>query len=88
MAQPTAVNDQITDAVTQSSVKVLGDAPALALGSLYQATAQALSNAAHNAVNNQQQTYVTAQASTTQGVALLYSIDTTSTGVARKILSS
>ena len=88
MAQPTAVNDQITDAVTQSSVKVLGDAPALALGSLYQATAQALSNAAHNAVNNQQQTYVTAQASTTQGVALLYSVDTSSTGVARKILSS
>jgi hypothetical protein len=88
MAQPTAVNDQITDAVTQSSVKVLGDAPALALGSLYQATAQALSNAAHNAVNNQQQTYVTAQASTTQGVALLYSVDTGSTGVARKILSS
>ena len=88
MAQPTAVNDQITDAVTQSSVKVLGDAPALALGSLYQATAQALSNAAHNAVNNQQQTYVTAQASTTQGVALFYSVDTSSTGVARKILSS
>jgi hypothetical protein len=88
MAQPTAVNDQITDAVTQSSVKVIGDAPAIALGSLYQATAQALSNAAHNAVNNQQQTYVTAQASTTQGVALLYSVDTASTGVARKILSS
>lgn len=88
MAQPTAVNDQITDAVTQSSVKVLGDAPAQALGSLYQATAQALSNAAHNAVNAQQQSYVTAQAATAQGVALLYSIDTTSTGVAQKILSS
>ncbi|WP_334161299.1 RebB family R body protein [Phenylobacterium sp.] len=35
------------------------------------ATGQALSNAAHNATNNQQQSYVTMQASTTQGVATL-----------------
>ena len=27
MAFPTAVNDQITDSVTQANVKVLGDAP-------------------------------------------------------------
>lgn len=33
------------------------------------ATNRALSNAAHNATNNQQQSYVTDQASTTQGVA-------------------
>ena len=50
MAFPTAVNDQITDAVTQSNVKVLGDAPAQAMSSLYQATAQAMANAAQNAV--------------------------------------
>ncbi|HVI30786.1 RebB family R body protein [Phenylobacterium sp.] len=37
------------------------------------ATSQALSNAAHNATNNQQQSYVTMQASTTQGVATLLS---------------
>ena len=42
MAFPTAVNSQITDAVTQTNVKVLGDAPAMAMGNLYQATAQAL----------------------------------------------
>ncbi|HEX8697647.1 MAG TPA: RebB family R body protein, partial [Myxococcaceae bacterium] len=47
MAFPTAVNDQITDAVTQANVKVLGDAPGIALGNLYQATSQALSIAAH-----------------------------------------
>lgn len=35
-------NDQITDAVTQTNVKVLGDAPALALGSLYQSVATKL----------------------------------------------
>ena len=82
MAFPTAVNSQITDAVTQTNVKVLGDAPAMALGNLYQATAQALANAAHNATNAQQQSYVTAQAATTMGVATLYSIDTASAGEA------
>jgi len=62
MAFPTAVNDQITDSVTQSNVKVLGDAPAQAMGSLYQATAQALANAAHNATAVQQQANTVAQA--------------------------
>ncbi len=80
MAFPTSVNDQITDSVTQANVEVLGDAPATAMGNLYQATAQALSNAAHNATSAQQQTAVTAQAATTMGVTTLYSIDTASTG--------
>ena len=89
MAFPTSVNDQITDSVTQANTKVLGDAPAIAMGNLYQATAQALANAAHNATNAQQQSYVTAQSATTMGVATLYSLDTASTGVATKdILSS
>jgi hypothetical protein len=89
MAFPTSVNDQITDSVTQANVKVLGDAPAIALGNLYQATAQALANAAHNATNAQQQTNITAQAATTMGVSTLYSLDTTSSGIATsKILSS
>jgi hypothetical protein len=76
MAFPTAVNSQITDSVTQSNVQVLGAAPAVAMGNLYQATAQALANAAHNATMAQQQMYVTAQAATTAGVALLYSLNT------------
>lgn len=71
MAFPTAVNDQITDSVTQANVKVLGDAPAMALGSLYQATAQALGIAAQNAVANQQQTNILSQAATTQSVIAL-----------------
>jgi phenylpyruvate tautomerase PptA (4-oxalocrotonate tautomerase family) len=65
MAFPTAVNDQITDAVTESNVKVLGDAPATALDELYLATAQALSNAAHNSTVAQQQGSVLAEAVTT-----------------------
>jgi hypothetical protein len=70
MALPTAVNNQITDSVTQTNTKVLGDAPTIAMGNLYQATAQALANAAHDATTNgQQQSHVTAQAATTAGVA-------------------
>jgi len=87
MAFPTAVNSQITDSVSQVNTKVLGDAPSIAMGNLFVATSQALSNAAHNATNNQQQSYVTMQASTTQGVSTLYSVDTASDGVAtREIL--
>ena len=89
MAFPTSVNDQITDSVTQANTKVLGDAPAVAMGNLYQATAQALANAAHNATTSQQQTNITAQAATTMGVTILYSIDTASDGIATsKILKS
>jgi len=84
MAFPTSVNDQTTDSVTQAGVQVLGTSPAIAMGNLYQATAQALANAAHNATLAQQQLYVTAQAATTMGVALLYSLDTASTGAATK----
>lgn len=84
MAEPTPVNPQITDSVTQANVQVLGESPAMAMGNLYQATAQALANAAHNANTAQQQTAITAQAATTQGVAILYSIDTASTGAATK----
>ena len=75
MALPTAVNSQITDAITQGNTKVLGDSPAIAMGNLYQATAQAMANAAHNATANQQQGNITMQASTTAGVTTLYGID-------------
>jgi Killing trait len=89
MAMDTMVNGQITDAVTQANVKVLGDAPAIAMGNLYQATAQALSNAAHNATFAQQQTNMIAQASTTQGINLIYGANTVTEGaVAEKINQS
>jgi len=87
MAFPTAVNNQITDSVTQANVQVLGSSPAIAMGNLYQATAQALANAAHNATLAQQQMYVTAQAATTMGVSLLYSLDTGATSAAIKKIS-
>jgi len=81
MAYPTGVNSQITDSITQVNTKVLGDSPAMAMGNLYMATSQALANSAHNATNSQQQSNMTAQASTTMGVTTLYSIDTASDAV-------
>lgn len=88
MAYPTSINSQITDAVTQANVHTLGTSPAVAMSNLYQATAQALANAAHNATTAQQQANILAQASTTMGVAILYSLDTASTGKATaKILA-
>jgi hypothetical protein len=80
MAHPTAINDQITDSVSQVNTKVLGDGPAVAMGNLFVATSQALSNAAHNATSAQQQTGLTSQATMSQGVATLLSIDTASAG--------
>lgn len=79
---PTVVNGQITDSITQANVNVLGDAPVIAMGNLYQATAQALGNAAHNATAAQQQTGIVAQQAMEQGIAILYAIDTASTGKA------
>ena len=76
MAYPTAVNDQITDAVTQSNVKVIVESAAVALSNLYQATSSALANAIQNATFAQQQSNLIHQATTTQGVNLIYAVDT------------
>lgn len=81
MALSTAVNDQITDSITQVNTKVLGDAPAIAMGNLFVATGQALGLAALNATNAQQQNNMTAQAATTMGITTLYSINTATTGI-------
>jgi hypothetical protein len=71
MAFPTAVNSEITDSVTQANVQVLGDAPAIAMGNVYQAVAQALATAAQNAANAQQQNFALAQAVTASCVRSL-----------------
>lgn len=84
MAEPTSVNPQITDAVTQTNVKVLGDAPAQAMASLYQSVAHSVGIAMENAVNAQQQIATLSQAAATQGISLLYSVDTAATAVAAK----
>ena len=87
MALETALNSQITDAVTQANVKVLADAPAMALGNLYQMISSSLGLAAQNAVMSQQQSNIIHQASTTQGVNLIYAVDTAAVADASEKIS-
>jgi hypothetical protein len=82
MAYPTPVNDQITDAVTQSNVKVLGDAPAMAMGAVFQSLAHSTGILFENAISAQQQLSIASQAATNQGVIQIYSLDTMAGAVA------
>ncbi|PTT77496.1 RebB family R body protein [Chryseobacterium sp. HMWF035] len=84
----TKVNDQITDAVTQANIKVLGEAPAMAMGNLYQAMAHSTGILFQNAVSAQNQQNILAQAATKQGVMQIYSIDTVADAISiTKILN-
>jgi hypothetical protein len=86
MAFPTSVNDQITDAVTQSNVKVVGEAPAMALGSIYQTMAHSTGILFENAVAAQQQQNTLTQAAANQGVMQIYTLDTTAAaGASEKV---
>lgn len=82
MAIPTAVNGQITDAVTQSNVKVMAEAPAMAMGAIYQSLAHSTGILYENATSAQQQLAISAQAATNQGVIQIYSVDTMAGAVA------
>lgn len=74
MAMPTPVNGMITDSVTQANVKVLGDAPAMAMGAIFQSLSHSTGILYENAVSSQQQLGIAAQAATNQGVIQLYSV--------------
>ncbi|MBA4806079.1 RebB family R body protein [Brevundimonas sp.] len=87
MALPTPVNGMITDAVTQANVKVLGDAPAMAMGAIYQSLAHSTGILYENAASSQQQLAIAAQAATNQGVIQIYSVDTMAGAVAASKIS-
>ncbi len=82
MAYVTPLNAQITDAVTQANVKVLGDGPAMAMGTIFQSVAHSTGILYENATSSQQQLSIAAQASTNQGVIQIYSVDTMAGAVA------
>lgn len=73
MANPTAVNDQITDAIAQSNVQVVSESPAVAMGNLYQTTASAISISMQNAVANQQQNNTVATTATAVSIEKILS---------------
>lgn len=72
------VAQQITDAVTQTNVKVLAEAPAMAMGTIYQSLAHSTGMMFQNSVIAQQQQNMLQQAASTQGVIQMYSVDTLS----------
>lgn len=87
MAMPTPVNGQITDSVTQANVEVLGTAPSMGMGSIYQSLGHSTGIMFENAVGSQQQLAIAAQAATNQGVIQIYSIDTMAGAVATSKIS-
>jgi hypothetical protein len=74
MADTQGVDTQISDAISQTNVTVIGEAPAVAFGSLYQTIGNTVANAAANAVHAQQQADVAYQAASTVGVTNLLSL--------------
>ncbi|MCL1126106.1 RebB family R body protein [Shewanella surugensis] len=71
-SQPTVVNGAIIDSVSATNTKVLAEAPAMAMGSLYQTIGNSVAMAAANAVYAQQQANVTCQAANTLGITKLF----------------
>ncbi len=82
MPLPTALNDQITDAVAQANTVVLGEAPALAAGTVYQSLAHSTGVLFESAVSNYQQLCIAGQAATNQGVIQIYSVSSMAGAVA------
>lgn len=76
------VNATITDAVTQANVKVVAEAPAMAMGAIYQTMAHSTGLMFENSVVAQNQQNILSQAATTQGVMQIYSVDTISDAIA------
>ncbi len=76
MPDPVTVNPMVTDAVTQSNVKVVAESPAMAISTLYQSTAHSTGILFENSVAAQQQQNMLSQAAANQGVMQIYSMDT------------
>ncbi len=86
---PTTVSPMITDAVTQSNVKVVGEAPAMAMGSVYQTMAHSTGILFENYVSASQQQNILSQAAANQGVMQIYSMDTMAgAGATEKVAQS
>lgn len=66
MALPTGVNAQITDAVTQSHVKAVSEAPAQAVTSLYERLAHSVGTVFEHAVSTPSSPATPAQAGAVQ----------------------
>lgn len=82
MSVPTPVNGMITDAVTQTSVGTLGNAPAMSMSTVYQSAAHSLSIMYENGVQAERQASISGQATANQGVIQIYSVPTMANAMA------
>ncbi|EDM74515.1 probable RebB like protein [Plesiocystis pacifica SIR-1] len=79
---PATVEPSITDSITQVNTKVLGDAPAQAMGTLYQTASATSGIALQNAVHAQNNQYALNNAAAVEGVNLLYTSPTAASAAA------
>ena len=76
MASPqTKINGQVVDAVAATNTQVVGVAPAMSMASLYQTLGNSVAMSSLNAVFSQQQSFMTHQAATVQGIATIYGLN-------------
>lgn len=68
---PTTVNEQVTDAVTQTNVKVLAEAPAESMAVIYQVLGQTIGLTMQNGASAQQNMQTVAAAATARAVELI-----------------
>ena len=68
-------------------LKVMAEAPSMAMGAIYQSLAHSTGSLYENATSAQQQLAITAQAATNQGVIQVYSVDTMAGAVATSKLA-
>jgi len=72
MSDSTSVNSQITDAVTQTNVKVVAEAPAQSMAMVYQTMAHSISLAMENAMQAQGGLQQIGNAVTSSGVRMIF----------------
>jgi len=72
MPDSTSVNSQITDAVTQTNVKVVAEAPAQSMAMVYQTMAHSISLAMENAMQAQGGLQQIGNAVTSSGVRMIF----------------
>src|SRR5262249_52409731 len=71
------VKPEVIDPVAKTEVKVVGEAPAMLMGSVFQAMAHSTGILFENGVADQQRQNSLSQAAANQGVMQIYSLDTT-----------
>lgn len=69
------VDPQITDSFSQTNVGLVGESPAIAIGTIYQSLAQATGLMFQNAVATQHSQNILQQAATTQAVIQIFSVE-------------